>query len=105
MNKNEPPNYESPDEAPDEATLKLLQCAFPDGLREEEYFPLLNILRQDMTIRAASSLVGMLLFKGYLDVYNDALGANSSRHTLDTNVIKDLEHRLEACGYKVWLDS
>ena len=58
-----------------------------------------------MTIQAASSLVGILLSKSYLDIYNDALGVNSKRHILDKQIIEKLKQRLHDCGYESWLDS
>jgi hypothetical protein len=93
------------DEKPDAATLQFLKCVFPDGLAESEYFPILHILRQDMTIRAASSLVGVLLSKNYLDVYNDALYVNTTRYVPDIPTIEGLKKRLAECGYEDWLDS
>jgi len=90
------------DDPPDAETVEFLKCAFPDGLKETEYFPLLYILRDNMTIRAASWLVGVLLEKHYMEVYNDALGAKSS-YKPDLAVIDELTKRLQACGYEEWL--
>ncbi|MBI1279929.1 MAG: hypothetical protein GC179_17515 [Anaerolineaceae bacterium] len=98
MNKNIPD-----DDQPDEATIQLIKCAFPNRLRDAEYLPLLYILRKDMTIRAASSLVAILVQKDVLEIYNDALGVNNK--TYEQNIVHDLISRLEACGYNNWLDS
>ena len=89
----------------DAETLEFLKCVFPDGLKENEYFPLLYILRHDMTIRAASWPVGVLLGKHYLEIYNDALGAKSLSYKPDLAVIDESTKRLQACGYREWLDS
>jgi hypothetical protein len=91
-------------ERPDAATIEFLKCVFPDGLKETEYFPLLYILRRDMTIRAASWLVGVLMGKHYLEIYNDALGAKSS-YKPDLVMIEELTKRLQACSYEEWLKS
>lgn len=95
-------NISSGEDIPDEATLEFLKCAFPNGLDEEEYFPLLHVLLGDMTIRAASWLVGILLSKHYMDIYNDALYAKSS-YVPDSTVVESLTKRLEECGYSEWL--
>ncbi len=91
------------DQQPDEATVELLKCVFPNGISETEYLPLLSILRNDMTIRAASSLVAELVHKDALEIYNDALGVNNK--TYQQSIVDDLIYRLEACGYNNWLDS
>lgn len=90
-------------EQPDESTLDLLKCVFPDGLSEAAYLPLLYILRKEMSIRAASRLVGRLMHKNDLEIYNDALDVNNRTH--DQTIVEDLIRRLEVCDYKVWLDS
>lgn len=90
-------------EEPDAATLAFLNCVFPNGLLENEYFPLLHLLRKDMSIRAAATLVGMLMGKPYLDIYNDALGANNIQ--CDMQVVEHLKSRIESCNYRTWLDS
>src|SRR4051794_14545800 len=96
-------NSMTDNEQPHQDTLELPNCAFPTGLNEVEYLPLLYILRKDMTIRAASSLVGALMEKDSLEIYNDALGVNNK--TYELSIIEDLISRLEACGYKTWLGS
>ncbi len=92
-------------ENPDTDTLQFLKCVFPDGLADSEYLPLLYILRQDMTIRAASSLVGSLLSKSYLDVYNDALHVKTMGYAPDIQTLEAVKKKLTHCGYEDWLDS
>ncbi len=89
-------------ETPDESTAMFIQCAFPNGLPEEEYFPLLYILRHEMSSRAAASFVGMLLGKGQVEIYHDALGAKNK--ILDPEFVAQLKQRLIDCGYETWLD-
>ncbi|MEO8608283.1 MAG: DUF3349 domain-containing protein [Chloroflexota bacterium] len=90
-------------ETPDESTAAFIKCAFPNGLLDEEYFPLLYILRNDMSIRAASSFVGMLLGKQYMEIYNDALGVNNKTLLPDSEIVAQLKQRLIDCGYEMWL--
>jgi hypothetical protein len=87
----------------DSETRNFLHCAFPDGLADAEYFPLLYLLCQEMTLRAASWLVGVLVGKNYMEIYNDALGSQSS-YVPDMQVSENLKARLDACGYQGWLD-
>ncbi len=91
-------------ETPDESTATFIQCAFPHGLSQEEYFPLLFILTQDMSFRAASSFVGMLLGKGYIDIYNDAIGVNNDLSLRNSEIVAHLKQRILRCGYEKWLD-
>lgn len=73
----------------DADTRTFLNCAFPNGLDDAEYFPLLYLLRQEMTLRAASWLVGVLVGKDYMQIYNDALGSHSS-YMPDMQVVEQL---------------
>ena len=57
-----------------------------------------------MTIRAASSFVGMLLGKNYMDIYNDALGVNNDPMLPNSEIVVQLKQRLSDCGYEKWLD-
>ena len=101
MDDNEAVEYENPDID----ALQFLKCVFPDGLADSEYLPLLYIFRQDMTIRAASSLVGTLQSKKYLDVYNDALHVKTTGYVPDIPTIEAIKKKLTECGYEEWLDS
>jgi hypothetical protein len=74
------------------------------GLPAEEYFPLLYILKHDMTGRAASSIVGMLLGKNYMDIYHDSMRVNDKTLLPDAEIVAQLKQRLLDCGYEKWLD-
>lgn len=91
-------------EPPDVATRELLQCAFSDGFDETAYFPLLYILLQDMSMRAASWFVSKLSLKNEMQVYNDILYFKTN-YEPDFDVIDPLMQRLVACGYRMWLDT
>src|SRR5688500_7343361 len=93
---------EFPPEQFNERTAQFATCVFPDGLQEEEYFPLLFLLTQEMSLRTASAFVGGLLGMSYVEIYNDASGARNSKP--NPKIIERLKHRLEECGYHQWLD-
>jgi hypothetical protein len=91
-------------EQPDESTARLIQCAFPEGLIDAEYYPLLYLLTREMSLRAASSFVGMLVGADYMYIYNDALGASSRDFEPNMEILEGLKSRLESCGFYKWLD-
>jgi hypothetical protein len=96
-------NEKTGDELPDATTVEFLNCAFPSGLDEKEYFPLLQILLNSMTLRAALWLVEVIISKHYMDVYNDALRVKSG-YSSDSIILDRLKKCLEDCGYMTWLE-
>ena len=53
-------------------TYELLECAFPDGISDDEYFPLLAILHPEMSFRTLAEVLSHLTDKPYIEVLNDA---------------------------------
>ncbi len=54
--------------------LKVLICAFPDGVPEEEYWPLLSILHTTMSFWVIADVLSVVAHKDRSEVYNDASG-------------------------------
>ncbi len=57
-----------------EDIYNLLRCAFPEGIPEEEYWPLLSILHPIMSFWNIADVLSVLAHKDRAEVYNDACG-------------------------------
>lgn len=53
------------------STYQLLQCAFPQGIEEQEYLPLLSILYEEMSDRSLAQVISEFIGKEYPAVLND----------------------------------
>src|SRR5260370_9568751 len=66
-------------ELPDylQPTVAMVRAAFPNGISDEDYLPLLALLSEGMGQRALARLMAALTGKPQPVVYNDLLGAQS----------------------------
>lgn len=85
------------------STYKLIERAFPDGVQEEDYFPLLALLYGEMSDRNLAEVMARCTGKDYYLVLNDvyAIGSTDAR---DTEAIAKLKEHLLGCGYAEWLE-
>jgi hypothetical protein len=86
------------------STYQLLQCAFPQGIEPQEYFPLLSILYEQMSDRTLAQVISELTGKEYSIVLNDIYRVGSS--TLPTEVETarpGVQQKLMHCNYETWL--
>src|SRR5947209_16695063 len=84
------------------STCALLQRTFPQGLPEEDYFPVLSILGEQMSNRSLASVISHFTGFDYAIVFNDVLRAQST----DVPRPEDRERVkrcLLDCGYAEWL--
>lgn len=84
------------------STYKLLQCAFPKGLEEHEYLPLLSILYEQMSDRNLAHVVTEFISREYPVVLNDIyrVGAFPLENKEALNSVKQ---KLMHCDYEKWL--
>lgn len=85
------------------STYKLIQRAFPDGVKQEDYFPLLALLYSEMSDRNLAEVMAHSTGKDYDLVLNDVYGVGST-DTPDAEAIAKLKDHLLACGYAEWLE-
>jgi hypothetical protein len=83
------------------STYRLVQCTFPSGIHEDEYFPLLSILHMNMSDRALAELITYLGNKTQPEALHDVYVAATVSH--DDLVIIEIMGRLESCGYEDWV--
>jgi hypothetical protein len=86
-----------------EPTLELLSDAFPDGLSQGDYWPLLATSSQHMSIRAMGATLHILGYGDYLRVINDFGGIDDQLGSTKTDVIQRMEEKLRPFGYDTWV--
>lgn len=84
------------------STYKLIQCAFPDGIDSEYYFPLLALLYNEMSDRCLAQVISQYTGQDYYIVLNDVYGVGSTNVPSPEAIVK-VKQRLLACGYEKWL--
>jgi hypothetical protein len=58
-------------------TADMIRAAFPDGVSDEAYRPLLALLLEGMSFRTLATVVSYCTGESYYKVYNDVLGIES----------------------------
>lgn len=92
---NSVPNYVLP-------TYKMLECAFPFGIAEEQLMPLLKALHKNMSFENITLVVSH--FTGRSDIEIGKLVINAQTEYSDNDErVKKLIEVLEPCGYADWL--
>jgi hypothetical protein len=86
------------------STYQLLQCAFPQGVMAQEYFPLLFLLYEQMSDRSLAQVIAEFTGKAYPVVLNDIYRIGSEAPPSDIKaVLPSLERKLMRCNYEQWL--
>jgi hypothetical protein len=86
------------------STYQLLQCAFPEGIAEQEYFPLLSILYEEMSDRSLAQVVAEFMGREYRAVLNDVYRVTSAQSlTSEIEVLESVKQKLNRCDYQKWL--
>jgi hypothetical protein len=86
-----------------QSTYKLIQCAFPNGIKAADYEPLLALLSEEMSDRNLAEVIAYYLGKEYSVVLNDVYRVQS----LDipkAEAIANLKKHLFSFGYQQWLE-
>jgi hypothetical protein len=83
-------------------TYQLIQCAFPQGIGEQVYLPLLSLLYEEMSDRTLAQVIAEYTGKDYHGVLNDIYRAGSGVKD-STEMIDAVKQRLVSCGYEKWL--
>jgi hypothetical protein len=86
-----------------ESTYRLIASAYPDGVPEDSYWPLLTLLNEGMSFRPLARAVSHFTGKDYAHVYNDVLKINAAMVKPDEAELERTRQRLVSCGYDEWL--
>jgi hypothetical protein len=86
------------------STYQLLQCAFPQGIEDEEYFPLLSILYEQMSDRSLAQVIAEFTEREYPAVLNDVYRVGSPEMIPSVEEVLDsVKQKLIRCDYEKWL--
>ena len=83
---------------------KLIQRAFPDGIKEKWYLPLLTILEPEFSDRNLASVIATVSGKEYPQVLNDIYKVKSEPFK-DITLLDEMRSLLNDSGYQQWLES
>lgn len=86
-------------------TYAMIHSAFPEGIPDEAYRPLLIVLNESMSQRSLAKLMVFCTGKDYATVYNDVLTIQFPivSEKPDHKVIEPIKELLLAHGYEDWL--
>ncbi len=82
-----------------DADLRILRAAYPDGVPEAEYLPLLAVLSADMSEEYLGVVIARLRGGDSVVVVNDAAAALSSERPPGEEV-RRVQAKLEAAGWE-----
>jgi hypothetical protein len=88
----------------DAVTLQLFNCVFPNGLGTEDMYPLMYLLKDDMSFRSVASIVGALINQDYTLLLTSAYHAAGSSYRPDPAAVAEIRDKLSKCGYDEWLN-
>ena len=84
-----------------QSTASLINRAFPDGVQEPDYMPLLVVLYPHMSDENLATIVSLLTGRDRGIVLNDVYAAGSGIN-LESDVMAAVQGRLKAAGFDQW---
>ena len=85
------------------STYQLLQCAFPQGIEEQEYLPLLSILYEQMSDRSLAQVIAEFTGREYHAALNDVYRVGAAEASKVGEVVDSVNQKLMRCDYEKWL--
>ncbi len=85
-----------------EEPSRLIQQAFPDGMRDDEYESVLVVLRAGLPFRAAAAVIAAATGCAVEEAYNEVMGA--SEEQVLPEVLSAVRARLAQSGLQDWID-
>lgn len=82
-------------------TLDLLKRSFPCGLADDEYFAVMAVLCQHMSLRNLTDVLTMFTERDHAIVANDVYGAYT--RVVDAALLGRVTRRLEESGLERWI--
>ena len=84
------------------STHQMVKRAFPKGIEEEAYLPLLALLSETMSIRNLAEVIARVSGRETSIVFHDILRAQST-DIPNPETLNKIKQRLLQCGYQDWL--
>lgn len=88
--------------APLKTSFELLNRAFPDGIRDDEYLSVLTMLYPHMSDRNLAALVSEFTGRNHWRVLNDVFGVGGRIADGASDVDDSVRKRLVDAGYDDW---
>nr|WP_128794496.1 DUF3349 domain-containing protein [Corallococcus coralloides] len=85
------------------STVALIKRAFPEGVTEADYLPLLTVLYPHMSDRALAMVVGHFVGQDYPLVLNDIYGVGGGSKPASPDAAASVQGRLVAAGLEEWI--
>lgn len=86
-----------------QSTEELLTIAFPNGIKDDFYFPLLTILEPELSDRNLARVISNFTDREYLQVLNDIYKVKSQSFDNDF-VLNTVRSLLDRAGFQHWLE-
>lgn len=86
------------------STYQLLQRAFPHGLDDDIYLPLLSILYEEMSDRSLAQVIAEYTGRDYYVVLNDVYYVGSNTAVVLPEIVNLVKQKLMDSGYEIWLN-
>ncbi|MBW4603191.1 MAG: DUF3349 domain-containing protein [Calothrix sp. FI2-JRJ7] len=83
-------------------TYQLIKCAFPQGIEEHNYFPLLSLLYEHMSDRSLAQVIAEYTGKNYYIALNEVYRVGEME-TSSSNIKDSIIKKFMDCGYEKWL--
>ena len=85
------------------STYQMVKLAFPECIDAETYLPLVAVLAENMSQRGVAEVIGYLVGKDYVSVYNDVLLVLSDEPVPALADVERVKQKLLPFGYEKWL--
>jgi hypothetical protein len=88
-------------------TYQMLKCAYPSGVPESDYIPLLAIVHEYMSFWTIADVLSVLTGKDRSLIYNDAsgYGIDDPFYDFTQDDIDRVKARLVPYGFEQWVKS
>ena len=86
---------------PLEPSVNLLKKTFPNGISEEDYYPLLDLLYEDFSDRQLAELIGWFKGNNSIEILNDIYKSQSNKKPKPEAVTR-IKKQMQKHGYDEW---
>ncbi len=84
-------------------TYQMLLCAFPQGVEEQYYLPLLAVLREHMSFRSVARVIAAFTNNPYEKVLITEVYGIEDDLRPSGEAIEEVRSKLYECGYYEWI--
>jgi uncharacterized protein DUF3349 len=87
-------------------TYEMLKCAYPGGINEEDYIPVLAVLHPHMSNRTLARVLAALTDRDYIYALNETMGfqVGDPLYPFEASDIDRVKEKLMPCGFEEWVN-